>query len=223
MLTDRFWSKVEKGGSEDCWLWTANKNNKGYGMFSVSSVVGKKLAHRLAYADAKGKIPKGGLILHSCDNPACVNPSHLRIGSHRENVADMDIRGRRCNHTLHGAQLANAKLTDEAVIAIRQAYIAGCTVEAIAADFGISTLSVHDITGGRSWPHVFAMPGCPTREELKAKAAQKTRNNARINQDIADTIRQRLANGETGKDLAVEYGIHKATISDIKKRKIWRG
>ena len=55
MLDDRFWSKVDKDTASGCWEWTANKNNKGYGMFSVNSYVGKQLAHRLCYEDAKGK------------------------------------------------------------------------------------------------------------------------------------------------------------------------
>lgn len=220
MLDERFWSKVNKNTVGGCWEWTANKNNKGYGRFSVDSYVGKQLAHRLSYEAEYGKIPKGGLVLHSCDNPACVNPLHLRIGSHKANVADMDERGRRKSPHLKGETNPFSKLTDAAVIEIRRAYIAGEHRDTIAARYDLSPLSIPDLISGKSWRHLF-VAGSPTLDELRAATKRNKKTNAKVTQAIAEKIRRRLSNGELGKDLAVEYGIHKATISDIKLRKIW--
>jgi hypothetical protein len=90
----------------------------------------------------------------------------------------------------------------------------------IAAANGISANSVQDITLGRSWRHLLGVDG-PTLAELKEFSKQCRKTNAKVTQKIADEIRRRLSLGALGKDLAVEYGLHKATISDIKLRKIW--
>lgn len=221
MLNDRFWMKVDKNTPNSCWEWTSNKNNKGCGLFKVNAAVGNRLAHRLSYRDAKGPIPKDALVLHSCDNPACVNPSHLRLGSHKMNAADRETRQRHPHRPMVGEKNAFSKLSNQQVIAIRKACVSGETREAIAAAYNLSPLSIHDITSGKSWPHLLGADGSPTIEELKAALKFRKKSAAKIDQTTANEIRKRLADGELGKDLAAEYGIHKATISDIKLRKIW--
>lgn len=221
MLDERFWSKVNRDTASGCWLWTANKNNKGYGMFSVSSYVGKQLAHRLAFADAHGAIPKGALVLHSCDNPRCVNPHHLRLGTFKDNVADMDQRGRRVPNGLRGVSSPGAMLSDAQVIQIRKDYVAGRPLADIATANGLRRSSLTDITLGRSWTHLLGVDGSPTLLDLKAYAKHSRKSGAKITQELAVQIRRRLAAGALGKDLAVEFGIHKATVSDIKLHKIW--
>ena len=86
----RFWSKVDKGG--ECWLWMATKNGDGYGRFRHNgNLVG---AHRLSYEMCIGPIPDGKQVLHSCDVPNCVNPEHLFLGTHRDNMIDMHKKKR---------------------------------------------------------------------------------------------------------------------------------
>lgn len=181
MLDERFWSKVNKDTANGCWEWTANKNNKGYGMFSVGSYVGKQLAHRLSYADAKGRIPKGGLILHSCDNPVCVNPDHLRIGTYKDNVADMDERNRRVTNVPFGEANCNAILTDAQVIQMRRDYIAGVPKAEIAAANGMTKASLADVISGSSWKHLLGVDGAPSLVDLKAarRITSVTEKNAR--------------------------------------------
>jgi hypothetical protein len=87
---DRFWSKVQK--SDACWIWAASRDDKGYGTFGFDGVVQK--AHRVAYQLSVGPIPDGAHILHSCDNPPCVNPAHLRVGTRSDNMRDKVARGR---------------------------------------------------------------------------------------------------------------------------------
>ncbi len=86
----RFWEKVDKTGP--CWNWTATKNNWGYGQFYEESA--HILAHKWAYKTFIGPIPKGSVIRHSCDNPSCVNPQHLSLGTRQDNVDDAVKRGR---------------------------------------------------------------------------------------------------------------------------------
>ena len=94
-----FWSKVDVGLG--CWEWSRERNDRGYGVTFVSS--GRTLyAHRVAYALTQGPIPAGMVVMHSCDNPPCCNPSHLNLGTHAENAQDMYHKGRWRNQYAEG-------------------------------------------------------------------------------------------------------------------------
>ncbi len=97
--TRKFWGKVHHEGPNDCWPWRGAKNASGHGRVKVNGVLA--LAHRMAYALTNGAIPgshkfsyHGTVIMHTCDNPQCCNPAHLRAGSQRDNVQDMVTKGR---------------------------------------------------------------------------------------------------------------------------------
>jgi len=90
-LEERFWPKVDKTG--DCWLWTGWRNDEGYGYIrDVGRIV---RAHRASYELTQGAIPEGMMVLHKCDNPPCVRPDHLRLGTNGDNMIDMYSKGRR--------------------------------------------------------------------------------------------------------------------------------
>lgn len=89
-IIESFWSKVDK--TETCWLWTKSKYRHGYGCFCAMGTRHK--AHRVSYEIAYGKIKDGLFVCHKCDNPSCVNPDHLFLGTHKDNALDMVNKGR---------------------------------------------------------------------------------------------------------------------------------
>lgn len=91
-LAERFWAKVDKSGN--CWTWTAFKNPKGYGLMGHVQADGNQMAHRVSWVMANGEIPAGMLVLHRCDNPSCVRPDHLFLGTAQDNADDMMRKGR---------------------------------------------------------------------------------------------------------------------------------
>jgi len=95
-LEERFWWKVRKQSENKCWNWSGAISCSGYGVLQRGHRgQGLVRAHRLSYEIHKGEIPKGKLILHSCDNKLCCNPSHLSIGDHSQNIKEAWARGRR--------------------------------------------------------------------------------------------------------------------------------
>lgn len=88
----RFWSKVNIAGLNDCWEWQAYKNPDGYGMFRFNKIM--VLSHRMAWLLTNTEIPATMVIMHKCDNPPCVNPNHLSLGTYADNIRDRDTKGR---------------------------------------------------------------------------------------------------------------------------------
>jgi len=92
-LEVRFWARVDRGGPDDCWPWTATMLASGYGWVHAPEV-GEERAHRVAWVLTIGPIPEGQVACHRCDNPPCCNPGHLFLGTQAANVADRDEKGR---------------------------------------------------------------------------------------------------------------------------------
>jgi hypothetical protein len=134
----RFWSKVDIGEPGECWEWQASKSEAGYGNFWVNYRTW--LAHRVAWVLTFGPIPEGLCVCHKCDNPGCINPYHLFLGTHANNTMDAVEKGR-----LH------TKLTKEDVLQIRELLEEGVPKQQIADEFGVSKKSVGDIKRGKFW------------------------------------------------------------------------
>lgn len=171
----RFWSKVRVG--DGCWEWTADTggnrraDGKKYGYFCVGGKM--RRAHRVAWEMERGPIPPGLHVLHSCDNPACVRPGHLWVGTHRQNMDDRSAKGRIPRGVaLRGTQHHAAKLDESKVQEIRARAATGETHTAIAASFGVTRPTVSDVIQGRAWTHV---PGCahPQPRQGRRRAARR--------------------------------------------------
>lgn len=146
----RFWSKVDCSNPSACWPWTAGKNAQGYGHFWLNGKTVK--ASRLAYRISKGEIPSGSHVCHRCDNPACMNPFHLFLGTARENMLDKCAKGRA--GSVRGITHPAHRLTEADVIEIRRQRLAGYTLTTIASRFGVSFPHVSAICSGDAWAHV---------------------------------------------------------------------
>ena len=141
-LSQRFWEKVKIGTPDECWDWQASLSGDGYGQIRIRTKAQprrQEQAHRLSYMLHFGGIPDGLFVLHSCKcNRKCVNPSHLRLGTHRDNMDDMVADGTaKEGHVAQDGELNhNAKLTAEDVRRIRWFIGEGLNNKEIARAFG---------------------------------------------------------------------------------------
>lgn len=139
-----FWNRVSKSGPNDCWLWNGHKDRYGYGAFNANRKILR--AHRTAWILTNGAIPNGLHVLHNCpngDNPACCNPAHMWLGTHQQNMADCNSKGRR-----------RAKLDGDKVRQIRKLKEAGETFVGIAKLYGVSDRTIRSVITREWWAHV---------------------------------------------------------------------
>jgi len=147
IYVDRFWSRVEVLGNDDCWEWKRGATVQGYGCFHFghSSI----RAHRFSYQLHNGPIAEHQCVCHSCDNPRCVNPAHLWLGTRAENNADKNAKGRNViPKQLTGEGNTNSVLSTPEVVAIRVMARCGMPQARIASYLGVSTASVCMIVSG---------------------------------------------------------------------------
>jgi hypothetical protein len=150
-FADTFWALVERGETESCWRWRGFVGDKGYGAMWHREDKRLTRAHRIAYELTHGRFDPSADVRHKCDNPICVNPSHLELGSHADNMGDMVKRGRSCR----GEQKPDAKLTEADVRAIRERFAAGgITKQALAEQYGVCADTVRDVITRTKWRHV---------------------------------------------------------------------
>lgn len=145
----RFNERYRVDSDTGCWLWTAGYSANGYGKLRVNGpLMG---AHRLSYLLHVGEIPDGMCVCHRCDNPACVNPDHLFLGTHADNMKDKHKKGRCVGPDRKGSKNTRAKLTEKQVKGIRAANEARAS---LAKRYGVSCTTIYMIRSGKSWTHV---------------------------------------------------------------------
>ena len=144
----RFDAKVLRFGG--CWLWTANKNNNGYGQLWFRRKL--HLAHRLSWLIHFGPIPPGVCVLHRCDTPACVNPGHLFLGTQNDNVVDCLEKGRARRAV--GEKHPSAKLSEAQVLSIRRACSEGVPFAELARQYSVHPTTIADIHSRKKWKHL---------------------------------------------------------------------
>jgi hypothetical protein len=155
----RFWSKVAKRGPDECWEWQASLNQAGYGQFAVVTTRPKRndRAHRVSWILQFGEIPDNLCVLHKCDNPKCVNPNHLFLGTRRDNIHDCIAKGRYrigCRH--NGEAHHRALLTEDDVREIRKLQKAKPRPDWIllGKKLGVHPSTISRAACGRTWSHL---------------------------------------------------------------------
>jgi len=145
-LSERFWSKVDKKGEDECWNWLGALDSSNYGQIKVNYERVK--SNRLAYKLSCGEIPEGICVLHKCDNPKCCNPKHLFLGCHFTNMVDRHNKGRDAT----GENCGNSVLTKEKVMEIRQMYKTGkYTHRGLGKIFGTCKSNIYAVVNNITW------------------------------------------------------------------------
>lgn len=196
-----FWEHVDRNGATPahcpelgpCWIWTKGHTMPfGYGVFYR---VG---AHRVSYWLATGDEPGDLHVRHRCDNPPCVRPEHLQLGTHAENMADMARRRR---------NRGNRKLADEQVEEIRSRYAAGERVRSLMAEFGISQQQTNRILNGQTR----YLASVPTEWRERGLRGQRQK----LTDEQREEIRRRHAAGESNADLSRAFQISNGYVTEI--------
>jgi len=145
--TERFLEKVDK--LDDCWEWAASKC-RGYGQFRIGEKM--RRAHRISWIIHNGKIPIGMFVCHRCDNPACVNPAHLFLGTQKDNIQDALKKGRMA--ITKGEFNGQSKLTEAQVLSIRREYAEGKTISELARKYKAGWTTIHRVVTRETWRHI---------------------------------------------------------------------
>lgn len=151
VLQGRIFSKVAPDPNSGCWLWTGATFNHGRPQLRLKN--GLVLAARVSYEAFKGEAPGDLMVCHKCDTPLCVNPNHLFLGTHADNMADRSAKGRQARN--HGNKNGCAILTEFQVMEIRRTYAkGGVGSEALGREYGVSGRQIRYIVSGKEWAHL---------------------------------------------------------------------
>jgi hypothetical protein len=145
-IAERFWSKVEIMQPDDCWIWTGAIVKK-YGEFAMNGKI--QSAHRVSWQLTSGTIPEGMNVLHHCDNPPCVNPKHLFLGTNTDNMQDALRKGRLNPRT--GESCSWSKLKENDVREIRIAYNNGVNYSQLSRKYLVASKTIINIINGKNW------------------------------------------------------------------------
>lgn len=159
-LINKFTEKVRIDDVTGCWIWVGGMRYKGYGAFRIG--LKHESAHRAAWIIYRGEIPDGLSVCHHCDNPSCVNPDHLFLGTAKDNTQDMIQKGRQVSglrlhpeRAARGEHNGNSKLTEDEVRAIRLSYsLYSISKSELARWYHVDHKLISEIVNYRIWKHV---------------------------------------------------------------------
>ena len=156
-LEESLWNQVTPSNNKECWIWQGCTNPEGYGIIRRRIGNGKQKfypVHRLAYKILIGDIPDGMYVCHHCDNPPCVNPNHLFIGTPSDNIQDCIQKGRfRCNPS-RGEANGQSKLSLSQVKEMRIKFDNGVKARDLSEEYGVSDSQIWNIVYRKAWKHV---------------------------------------------------------------------
>jgi hypothetical protein len=154
-LEERFWSKVDKRGPDECWPWLANRTKQGYGRFNIDGH--NPRASRVAWMLIHGTVPSDVFVCHSCDNPPCCNPRHLWVGTNLDNILDSVAKGRKKGKTglkVRGEANGQAKLTSDIVIEARRRYARrDVSIRELADESDVCISTMARAINNTTWTH----------------------------------------------------------------------
>jgi hypothetical protein len=140
-----FWNKVNK--TDSCWLWTANTCRDGYGNITANKIQYK--AHRYSLLIHGVAVPKGAIVIHSCDNPSCVRPDHLTVATQQDNMKDKVNKNRQAK----GETIGLSKLTESTVLEIRSLY-PSLSIRKLSRKYNTCENNVRAIVKRETWKHI---------------------------------------------------------------------
>lgn len=211
-LIEKFKSKFTEGDKESCWDWEFGVTAGGYGQMAYKCK--KYASHRLSWSYYNDKsIPKGCVIMHTCDNPKCVNPSHLKLGTQKDNVADMMAKGRFKDYNKKGSNNPQSVVNPDHVIDI---YTSNGTHKAISEKYGYKLSTVANIRIGRGWTHI--TNNLVKGSRGKAGAKGELNGKCTLTEDIVKEIYEREG---SAKELARFFLCSYNAIYGIKSGATW--
>ncbi len=225
-IRDRLFRHVTIADGDACWEWTGFRTKKGYGSIWVSGGNGKtnryRPAHRVSWEIHHGTIQDEALeVCHRCDNPPCVRPDHLFLGTTKENAQDRDnkrrhrgqrgkdhVWKRRPELVRRGSSLSHAKLTEEAVRQLRAAVAGGMSRKEASCRFGVSASQVGAVVLREAWAHV--IDNFPPPKKRRSGPRRR-----RLSDDDVAAIKIAHKAGELRRDIAARFGISRGYVSQV--------
>ncbi len=208
---DRFWSRVDKKGPDDCWEWNRNILKNGYGQFWCGEPV---LAHRFSYEAINGEGSARGMkVLHRCDNPPCCNPDHLFLGTSKDNMDDKHQKGRQ--RYIKGDECSWSKLTESDVKEIRELIAQGMVQRRIAEKYNVHPATICYINKNASWNH---------NGEIRKRGQPKGEEcfQSKLNSGDVLKIKELISKGISQQRIANEFDISQTLVARIKSGRAWK-
>ncbi len=203
---ERFWSKVDKKSDDECWEWLAgHKGKEGYGGFYINQIRNTINSHKVMFCIIHNfwidEIPHGIVIRHKCNNPKCVNPGHLLLGTYQDNSQDMIDAG----NSQKGEKSVQCKIYHDIAITIREKWKNGnCSYEDIAKEFNISSAEIYKIIKNKKYIDFNYDP---------EKYSKKTK----VSDDDVEQIKKLRQSGVPVKEIANKFGLGTTQIYNISK------
>lgn len=205
-----FWEHVNATDDLSCWEWQGTITKGGYGCIKIAQKSYR--AHRLSWVLVAGAIPRGWFVCHQCDNPSCINPSHLFVGPPEENVRDKMEKGRH----IKGRQARSAKLMPNDILAIRNLYESGVTQVELSGRFMVSRSNIGMIVRGDTWGHI----GGPL--SLNDNIGEHNVSSKLTEKDVVRIRSLCLDHDMHQIDVADMFGVSSSLVQAICAGKTWR-